>query len=186
MILHSDIANFLNYWLSFASLVGLGVIVLWVLVLIIPKKHPLVHQFFDVVSRYGLPIGFFVSLIGMKFSLIYSEYIGYLPCALCWFQRIALYPLVFLFAIAWWKKDRNVYRYTAALSAIGLVISLYHHYLQMGYDAFIPCAANAVFVDCAKPSFVEFGFVSFPFMAAVLFGFLLLLSLVMRRENRLN
>jgi disulfide bond formation protein DsbB len=86
-----------------------------------------------------------------------------------------MYPQVFLFAYAWYKKDRNVLPYSLVLSGVGFVIAGYHHMLQIGYDMYKPCSTSPFAVDCAKPTFVEFGFVTFPFMALVLFGALILL-----------
>lgn len=184
MILHQELANFLNYYLSLATLFFGVILIAWAVDLFVirlkygPYKE--LRSIYKKIAKYTLPIGFFVSLFGVFLTLFYSEYLGYAPCALCWFQRVILYPMVVLFGVAWLRKDYSVYRYVMSLSIIGIVISLYHQYLQMGYSAFIPCAANAVFVDCAKPSFVEFGFVTFPFMALTLFSFFILLSLTLR------
>ena len=66
-------------------------------------------------------------------------------------------------------------RYGIVLSAVGLVISLYHHYIQMGGSEFVKCPAAGVGADCAKRFFFEFGFITFPFMSAILFAFLIAL-----------
>ena len=83
-----------------------------------------------------------------------------------------MYPQVFMFAYAWYKKDRAVLPYTLILSLVGFAIALYHHLLQIGFDIMKPCSTAPFAVDCSTPSFIEFGFVTFPFMAVVLFGFL--------------
>jgi disulfide bond formation protein DsbB len=186
MILHPELADFLNYYLSIATLVFAVILFAWAIDLFIirlkygPYKE--LRSIYKKIAKYTLPLGFFASLSAVFLTLFYSEYLGYAPCALCWFQRVAMYPLVLLFAVAWLRKDFTVYRYVMSLSIVGFVIALYHQYLQMGYDAFIPCAASAVFVDCAKPSFVEFGFVTFPFMSLTLFSFFILLSLTLRMK----
>ena len=64
--------------------------------------------------------------------------------------------------------------YTLLLSVVGLAIALYHHMLQIGFDLMKPCSSAPFAVDCAKPDFMEFGFVTFPLMSAVLFAFLAL------------
>ena len=186
MQLHTELAQFLNHYLSLGTIVGLVLAVAWAVDLFViriksgPYKE--LRNVYKHIAYVALPLGFFVSLGGMALSLFYSEYLGYLPCALCWFQRILLYPMVILFAVAWYKKEYHVYRYVLILSGVGFIIALYHHFLQMGYSEIIPCAANAVFVDCAKPSFVEFGFVTFPFMAVVTFSLLFLASLTLRMK----
>ena len=82
-----------------------------------------------------------------------------------------------MFAYAWCKKDRAVLPYILMLSLTGLAVALYHHMLQIGFDLLKPCSSAPFAVDCAKPSFIEFGFVTFPFMAVVLFGFLSTLTI---------
>jgi disulfide bond formation protein DsbB len=90
-----------------------------------------------------------------------------------------------LFAVAWWKKDNTIGVYTGWLSLFGLAVAIYHHFLQMGFDLYKPCSTALFAADCAQPSFIEFGFVSFPFMAIVTFSFLLLLSVHgwVRKQN---
>ena len=69
-------------------------------------------------------------------------------------------------------------RYSAVLSVVGVAIALYHHMLQIGYNLMKPCSSAPFAVDCAKPSFVEFGFVTFPLMSAVLFSILLIVIFI--------
>jgi len=186
MILHPELAQFLNHYLSLATLVTLVILFAWAIDILIMRArygpYKELRSTYKKIAQYALPLGLFASLGGCFLTLFYSEYLGYLPCALCWFQRICLYPMIALFAIAWARKDYTVYRYIMALSGAGLIISLYHQYLQMGYSAIIPCAADAMFVDCAKPSFVEFGFVTFPLMAVALFSTLFLVALTLRMK----
>jgi hypothetical protein len=69
------------------------------------------------------------------------------------------------------------------LSLVGLVISLYHHYLQLGGSAFVKCPA-AGDVDCAKRFMYEFDFMTFPLLAAAGFALLSALYYYMLRVNR--
>ncbi len=174
----------LSYYLSIATIVGLIVLVIWVLLLIysfVTKKE---CKLFSFIHRYALPFGFLGTLGAASLTLFYSDYLGVLPCGLCWFQRVALYPQIFLYALALYKKDYKIFSYTLILSIFGEIVALYHSFLQWGYSEFIPCPVVASTVDCAKPSFMEFGFISFPFMSFVLFGFLILLSLTVSLKNR--
>lgn len=179
-----SLANFLNYYLSLATLLGAVVLVVWLLALVYSHSANKKIKLFSPLSEYALPIGFLVTLVGVFLSLYYSQVLGYEPCELCWFQRIFLYPQVILFAIAWWKKDTKIYPYIIGLSAVGLFIAGYHHLLQIGYDLYKPCSSALFAVSCSKPSFIEFGFVSFPFMAVVMFGFLILLSVTAMKNTK--
>ncbi|MDA1515628.1 disulfide bond formation protein B, partial [Bacillus cereus group sp. TH40LC] len=42
----------------------------------------------------------FISLIATCGSLYFSEILGFTPCNLCWYQRIFMYPLIFLIIIS--------------------------------------------------------------------------------------
>ena len=83
-----------------------------------------------------------------------------------------------MFLYAWYKKDYAVLRYSTVLSIVGASIALYHHMLQIGYDLMKPCSDAPFAVDCAKPSFVEFGFITFPMMSFVLFSILVIVSFI--------
>lgn len=169
-----------NYTLSLLTLVGLVVLVIWIIGLSINKKE---NKLFSLLAKHSLLVGFLLSLVGTTMSLFYSEYVGYLPCALCWIQRIFLYPQVIIFGVALWKKDKGAEVYAVALSFVGAVIALYHSYIQMGYNEFLPCPATGAFADCAKPNFIEFGFVTFPAMSLVLFMFLITLYYTSKRSK---
>lgn len=142
------------------------------------KGYMFVRSVYRKVTDYILPLGFIITFSALLLTLFYSEVLHYAPCDLCWYQRVFLYPLPFLFALAMYKKDMHVLAYVKLLSIFGAVIALYHHLLQMGYDIYTPCSGAPFAASCAKPSFVEFGFVTFPLMSFALFTFLIALILI--------
>src|SRR5690625_6406755 len=71
------------------------------------------------------------ALIATVGSLFYSEVMGYVPCDLCWIQRIFMYPLVIIYGIAALKKDLYVALSCVILSGIGLCVYVFHYCLQM-------------------------------------------------------
>ncbi len=107
-------------------------------------------------------------------SLIYSEYFGFEPCRLCWYQRIAMYPLVLVLGIAAVRRDRAAMIYVIPQAAIGALVSAYHYLIQTFPD--LSGAVCAVGVPCSAKYVNEFGFVSIPFMA--LAGFASIVALV--------
>lgn len=52
------------------------------------------------------------------------------PCRLCWYQRVALFPLVPVLWIAVAERRATAYRTTLPLSVAGLGIAVYHSVLQ--------------------------------------------------------
>lgn len=63
-------------------------------------------------------------------SLFFSEVLGYVPCELCWFQRILMYPLVIIYGTSLIKKDVSIALPGLVLSSIGVVVSIYHYMVQ--------------------------------------------------------
>lgn len=177
---------FLNHYLAIATFIGFVCVIIWTAKLILLKAGILEKYkwTFELFSSYVLPMGFFAALFSTIMSLVYSDYLGILPCGLCWFARIFIYSQVFLFGLAWYKNDKKILDYILLLSGVGLIISLYHEYLQLGYSEFIPCPAIASTIDCAKPTFISYGFVTFPFMAVVFFLITILLSITYKMSKK--
>ena len=122
----------------------------------------------------ALWIAWLVALVATVGSLIYSEVIHFNPCRLCWFQRIAMYPLSVILLIGAIRKEAVAKIYAIPLALIGLGISIYHYLVQMfpslegnACDPFNPCSSRWVEM---------FGFVSIPFMAGA--GFTLIAVLL--------
>jgi len=119
-------------------------------------------------------------------SLLYSEYFGFIPCSLCWLQRIALYPQALFSVIAFKIKDNTFFPlYGIALSLFGLAVAIYQYLYQMLpkeiSGGVLPCLADGS-ADCAAKIINEFGFVTFPFLSAVGFLFLIILYMNQRRN----
>lgn len=118
----------------------------------------------DEVGRAALWLAWLVAAVTTAGSLYYSKVEGYLPCELCWYQRIAIYPFSVILAVAAVRRDAAIRIYAVPVLAIGVVISAYHAWIQ----AYPPdsgtafCTADA---PCTARYVWEFGFVSLPFMA---------------------
>jgi len=129
-----------------------------------------------LVGRAGHPIGWawFVALVASTGSLYLSDVVGFVPCSLCWYQRIAMYPLVVLLLVAMVRRDAPVWRYALPLAVIGAVIAAYHVTIQFqpSLDVGV-CSAGA---SCTGRYLAIFGFVSIPVMAGG--GFLLITALM--------
>jgi disulfide bond formation protein DsbB len=111
----------------------------------------------------ALGLAWVVALVATLGSLYYSEIAHFTPCKLCWYQRIAMYPLVVVLGIAAVKRDAGVARYVVPVAGIGGLISAYHYTLQRfpglssgACDAAAPCTVTWVWV---------LNYISIPFMA---------------------
>jgi len=126
---------------------------------------------------------------GVGTTLLYSEVFGFLPCSLCWLQRVALYSQALMSVVAWRTRDALFFPlYGIVLSGFGLVVAIYQYIYQAIPDAVresgaLPCLADGS-ADCSKTVMEVFGFVTFPFLSSVLFIFLIVLYLHLRRSAR--
>jgi disulfide bond formation protein DsbB len=74
-----------------------------------------------------LALAWLVALVATLGSLYYSEVRHFIPCNLCWYQRIAMYPLAFVLGVAVYRGDLGVRPYALTLVVIGWLISLVHN-----------------------------------------------------------
>lgn len=122
--------------------------------------------------RGALGLAAAVAAVAMTGSLVYSEYFLFEPCRLCWYQRIAMYPLVVVLFVAWRRRDRRVGGYAAPLAVVGGLISLVH----LGNQWILTGTSCGAGPSCAVRYVTEFGFVTIPFMA--LSGFVAILGML--------
>jgi disulfide bond formation protein DsbB len=133
-----------------------------------------------LVSRFGVHISLALTFAASVLTLVYSEVFGFVPCGLCWLQRVFLYPQVLLLGMALWKKDVRVADYSIGLSILGALVALYQHYIQMGGAEFINCPVAGA--DCAKRILFEFGYITFPLMSFSAFALLIVIMLFVRKR----
>jgi hypothetical protein len=120
----------------------------------------------------ALLAAFVVATLATIGSLFFSEVARFEPCRLCWYQRIAMYPLVVILGIAAWRRDPGVRRYAAPVALIGALIATYHYALE--WLPWLDSGACSASTPCTIIWFREFGFVSLPYLA--LSAFLLIVA----------
>lgn len=118
------------------------------------------------VKRNSLYLAWCLTLFGLLLSLFVSEIEQIEPCHLCWYQRIALFPLAIFLGMATYKNDLKMIPYAMPLVGIGAFIALYQAIGQK--LPFLLSSATCGFADeCATPVFTLFGFITFPFISAM-------------------
>ncbi len=126
-------------------------------------------------------LAFSVAAVSTAGSLWFSEVGDFVPCQLCWFQRIAMYPLVVVLGVAVWRGDPDPRWRVLPFSVVGLLVSAYHYQLQLFPDQGSSCDVTA---PCTQRWVEEFGFVSIPFMALCGFAAVTTLVLAAGAEDR--
>ena len=173
--MNPEAIHYLNIFL------GIGAIILQVLsvvALAILFFRPKKNIFLDFIDKHFLPISFLLSLSASLFSLVYSEVVNFLPCYLCWFQRVFMFPLPFIFGSAIWHKDRKIVKYVLPLLSVGFIISVYQNFFYyFGNGSLLPCDASGV--SCYQRLVSEFGgYISIPMLALTTFFALIAIVLV--------
>ncbi|MBT8212166.1 MAG: disulfide bond formation protein B [Acidimicrobiia bacterium] len=179
-----------------AIVAGLGVLVAVVLSVggrFVPAIERARDSVSDSLAGWELWLAAAVAITATLGSLYYSEIANFEPCRLCWFQRIAMYPLALILPVAAFRKDRAAWLYAGPLAAIGAVIAAYHYTIQRwpsldsgGCSIDVPCSSAYVWRQEIGPFVIEG--ISIPYMA--LSGFLLILVLLaadaMRRRTAIS
>jgi disulfide bond formation protein DsbB len=166
----------LNSILATGGFLALGVTA--ILVIDLWQKRSLA----EYIRSWGLCVAFLITVLATALTLVYSEIFGITPCGFCWFERMMLYPQLILIAAALYFRDTvSAARYGIMLSGVGFLISIYHHYIQMGGAQFIACPTAGA--DCAKRFMFEYGFMTFPLLSALLFAFLIVLYLYVLKTS---
>lgn len=130
-----------------------------------------------LVKNNLVKLGLIISIISTAGTLYFSEILKFTPCELCWYQRIFMYPLVVIFSISIWKKDKNVAFFALPLSILGLIISIYHNllYFKIIPESIQPCTIGA---SCTAKQIEWFGFITIPFLSFLSFLTITILMLI--------
>jgi disulfide bond formation protein DsbB len=161
----------------FSSLLAIvaaaGVVVVFVVRIAAPRVS-VARQLADGLHGAALWLAWLVAAVATAGSLYFSEVADYVPCRLCWFQRICMYPLAGILLVAALRKDRDVRWYALPLAVAGLGVSTYHYVIE--WRPSLGEGACAVGPSCTDIWFRELGFVTLAFMA--LAGFAVILALL--------
>ena len=118
-----------------------------------------------------------VSTLG---ALFFSEVMERAPCVLCWYQRIFMFPLLFILSAALFPLDVRCTRYALPLAVTGWGFALYHCLLYQGFipKPLQPCTQG---VSCAEVKLELLGFVTIPLLSLLAFTLIIALLLAVRK-----
>jgi disulfide bond formation protein DsbB len=132
------------------------------------------------VAPHAVALAWVVALVTTLGSLYYSEHAGFVPCELCWYQRILMYPLVLVLGVAWLRRDRKAWMTALPFVVIGAPLSLYH-WLVERVPSFASTSSCSIDAPCTAPWFEKLGYVTLAWMAMssfLLIGALLVCTIV--------
>ena len=119
---------------------------------------------------YELWLAFLVAAIATGGSLFFSEVAHFVPCELCWFQRICMYPLSVTMLLLALANDHRAARYLLPFPIVGSGISVYHLLVENGVVKESQACLVSAPGGCATMWINEFGYVTIPTLALTAFA----------------
>ena len=153
--------------------------------LVSPNARATVTSWARAVAPQSVVFAWIVATVTTLGSLYYSEHAGFVPCELCWYQRIVMYPLVIVLGVAALRRDRAIWITTLVFVVIGAPLSLYH-WLVERVPAFEESSSCSATTPCSAPWFEKLGFVTLAWMAMsafLLIGVLMVCTLLGARDR---
>jgi disulfide bond formation protein DsbB len=144
----------------------------------LPPGDPATHA-----AWTPLFLAWMVALLATAGALFLGEVMGMTPCVLCWYQRIALFPLVVVLGMGLFESDGRSGRYAMPLAWAGWGIALYHCLLFWGVvaEGLTPCGKGG---SCADADLQVAGVVPIPLLSLIAFTAILGLLWVACRKGK--
>jgi len=135
----------------------------------------------ELLWGYELWLAFAVAAVATGGSLFFSEVGHFVPCELCWYQRIAMYPLSITLLLAALANDHRVARYLLPFPIVGAGVAVYHLLVENHVVEQTQACQISAPGGCATRWIEEFGYVTIPTLSltafVLLFAFLILATL---------
>lgn len=143
------------------------------------------------LNENALVLGFLISVFATLGALTYSNLYLFAVCDFCWYQRIAIYPMILILGMATILKNRFIKPYVIALATVGLLVSIYHWTIHMiaiygsqsAADGLVPCSTSGILPSCSQTEILEYGFITIPFMAITTLSLIIVLMLFIKNKR---
>jgi len=131
---------------------------------------------------FPLTVAFLIALAATLGALFIGEVLGQMPCTLCWYQRIAMFPLVPILGLSLWRGDGSAWLYALPLVLAGLALAAWHSGLYAGIlpAPIVPCTQNGP--SCTGEAQMILG-VPIPYLSLAAFA-AILACLILPKGNR--
>ncbi len=145
----------------------------------------MMNQMHNWIKHNGMYISWFIAMVATIGSLYFSEFLHYLPCKLCWYQRIFMYPLTIWLGIAAVRKDLGLSLYMLPLSIWGFGVAIYHILMQKT-NLFEKAAQACGPIPCDVDYINWLGLITIPVLSAIAFFLITICQLWVYRVHRLS
>ena len=152
--------------------------------LVSPGARRLLVEIRETLLGTEVWIAWAIALIATLGSLYFSEIAHFIPCRLCWLQRIAMYPMVVVLLVAAVRREhRAAFAYAIAFPVIGALISAYHIYVEINPSAESSgCKVGGA--SCTTKWIEELGYLTIPRLAITAFAAIFVLLLFARSRGQ--
>lgn len=167
---------------ALGTLTLFGQILIPILILLLffsQKKKNKLSKYSLLFKENALTFLFIVASVATMGSLFLSEVAQFVPCKLCWWQRIFMYPTALISLIALIRNDKKIAIYILPLSLIGGAISIYHYVMQL-FPNLLECSEEVA--KCSTIQFAEYGYITIPLMALTAFLLIAIFSLFLLKK----
>ncbi len=130
-----------------------------------------------------IKLSWVTALIATLGSLFFSEVLHFIPCVMCWYSRILMYPLVIFLGVGIIRNEKKIAYYALPATVIGMVVSGYHYIIQKFEfgKALAMCTGG---VSCTNKQFELLGFITIPFMAFAAFTIITVLLIILVKKMK--
>jgi disulfide bond formation protein DsbB len=129
------------------------------------------------IIQNALYLALIQAVIAVLGSLYFSNILMLPPCVLCWYQRIAMFPLFVALTVGILTKDKNTHLFILPPAIFGWCVALYHCllYYKIIPDTLAPCSTG---VSCTTRFVEYFGFITIPLLSFTAFTVIITLMIV--------
>ena len=139
---------------------------------------------FSALMPVWLYAAWLIALTATLGALFIGEVLGQTPCVLCWYQRIAMFPLAWILGVACLTNDLRIGRYALPLALAGGAIALWHSLLYAGIvkEAIVPCQQSGP--SCTDSAMLTVADLPIPYLSLISFAAITLLLVIFHFHNK--
>ena len=146
----------------------------------------LIHKNAYDVFMYKIITVLGVGIVGAN---IYEIVYGDMPCILCWYQRVLIYPMFIIAVSELYFKTKIAHKFIAVLAFLTAIVGAYHyrfHYIRyvLGDTVSVPCSSNTLLPTCGEAGVVSYGFMTMPLMSVVIGVYVLTICYVLSKKSK--
>lgn len=176
---------------QFSDITSIGIIILFIVLIIKSIMYFSYKRYKNLVDKISYQNLVLIMLLiisaGIIGANIHELVYGDLPCMLCWYQRVTIYPMFIIGAVELFKKTRIAHYFISTFAALTFAISSYHYYYHfrryvLGDILSLPCSDNPLIPSCTESKVISFGFMTMPLMSVVLSLTMLAITYLMYKK----